>query len=115
MIGLGAAVRRAGGVEVGQERSPPALQSAAEPGDLADRVGREPIDDLGRQPATVSGAVWWLDLPQLLSALPGDEHLNMTFIGVDRGRQPVRQAFLGAPQQVTDAVERVALAAPGAR
>src|SRR5690606_37293276 len=39
--GFGAAVVRAGGVEVGQERLPPALQRAAQAGDLGDRAGRE--------------------------------------------------------------------------
>ena len=57
-----------------------------------------------------------VDLPELLGALPGDEHLEVSFIGVDGLRQSdllaVGEALLAAAQQVPDAVERVALAAP---
>jgi hypothetical protein len=29
-----------------------------------------------------------VDLPQLLAALPGDEHLEVAFVGGDRGVEP---------------------------
>ena len=57
-----------------------------------------------------------VDLPQLLGALPGHEHLEVSFIGVDGLRQSdllaVGEPLLAAAQQVPDAIERVALAAP---
>lgn len=44
--GLGPAVGRAVGVEVGQERCLLAAQCLAEPGDLGDRAGRQRSDQL---------------------------------------------------------------------
>ena len=84
-------------------------------GDLGDRTGRETVDDLGRQSPSLGGAGLVLDLPQLLSALPGEEHLHVSFVGVGRGREPgllsVGEPLFTAAQQVSAAVERVALAA----
>src|SRR5207344_250352 len=113
--GFGATVGRTGGVEVGQERGLPAFQGAAEPGDLGYRAGRETVDDLfGQLPPHGSGGLM-VDLPQLLGALPGHKHLQVTFVGLDRFRQPdllpFGEPFLGAAQQIADAVERVVLAA----
>jgi hypothetical protein len=56
------------------------------------------------------------DLAQLLGALPGDEQLEVAFVGVDGGGEPglltLGEPFGGAAHQVPDPVERVVLAAP---
>ena len=54
-----------------------------------------------------------VDLPKLLGALPGHEHLDVTFVGVDRLGQTrllaVGESFGRTAQQVPDPVERVVL------
>ena len=57
--GFGAAVARPVGVEVGQQRCPPAAQSLPEPGDLRDRAGRQPLDQLLSQSQALSKGGWW--------------------------------------------------------
>jgi hypothetical protein len=69
--GFCAAVGGAGGVEVGQERRPPAFEGLAEPGDLGDRARREGLDDLEGEPPSGGRVALVIDLPQLLGALPG--------------------------------------------
>ena len=52
---------------------------------------------------------------ELLGALPGHEHLHMSFVGLNRGGEPrllpLREAFLAAAQQIPDPGERVFAAA----
>ena len=57
--GLGTAVARAVGVEVGQKRRPPAPQGLPEPGDLRDRAGRQLLDELLGEAASWTGVGWW--------------------------------------------------------
>src|SRR3954470_2480673 len=73
--GFGAAVAGAGGVEVGQERGPPAAQGLAEPGDLGDRAGRERRDDLLGESTAGRWGRCVVDGPDLLGAVPGEGDL----------------------------------------
>lgn len=59
VVGLGPAVGRAVGVEVGQECRSPAAQCLVEPGDLGDRAGRQGCDQLLGQLTTRAGVGWW--------------------------------------------------------
>ena len=77
--GFGAAVGGASGLEV--PGTPCATSSgAAEPGGLGDRAA---VDDLGK--STPGGRVALsLEASELLGALPGHQHLEVAFVGLDR-------------------------------
>ena len=85
---FGAAVVRPAGGEVGQERGSPAAEGAAEAGDLGDRAGVECVDDLLRDLAALGEVLLVVGGTQLLRALPGDEHLVVRGVGLDRCREP---------------------------
>jgi len=65
---FGAAVAGPVGGEVGQERIAPALERAAEAGDLGDRAGREPLDDLDRDLLALGDVVVLVGRAELLGA-----------------------------------------------
>src|SRR3954468_9116407 len=80
--GFGAAVAGAVGVEVGQERGPPAAQGLAEPCDLWDRTGRKRLGDLLGEGASGRGGGCVVDGADLLGAVPGEGWLVVAFVGV---------------------------------
>src|SRR5699024_9521252 len=86
--GLGAAVARAVGVEVGQERCPPAAQSLPEPGDLWDRAGRQRSDQLLGEAASLGGCGLVEDVAEVLGAVVGDLDRDMLGMRRDRAGQP---------------------------
>ena len=113
--GLGAAVVRAVGVEVGQERLPPAAQGASQAGDLGDRAGVERVQDLLGAATALGRVLRAVGGSEVLGAAPGDVDLLVGGIGQDRGLEAGELAVgevLGAgAQDGLDSEQGVALAA----
>lgn len=113
--GLGAAVVRAVGVEVGQERLPPAAQGASQAGDLGDRAGVERVQDLLGAATALGRVLRAVGGSEVLDAAPGDVDLLVGGIGQDRGLEAGELAVgevLGAgAQDGLDSEQGVALAA----
>ena len=110
-VGLGAAVGGPFGGEVAQVGGLPLPQGAPEPGDLADRAGRERGHDLlgdllpgGQVGRGVGGA-------DLLVALPGEQDLVVGVAAAQAVDEPVPllvgQVVRAGAQDVADPVERV--------
>ena len=81
---LGPTVGGAAGVEVGQEGVFPLSEGAAESGDLGDRAGGEPVDDLLGNLAALGWVGVGVGGSNLLGALPGDVDGVVAVIGGDR-------------------------------
>jgi hypothetical protein len=113
--GFGAAVVRAAGVEVGQERCAPLLQRLPEPSDLRDRTGRQRGEDLLDDQSAFDRVLGLVGRAKLLGTLPGDEHFVVTFVSGDRAVEPCSLSLgelLGpASEDGADPVQRVARAA----
>ena len=77
---LGAAVVRAPGREIREERSPPPAQGATEAGDLRDRAGVECLGDSLRDSAALGEILRVVGGSQLLRALPRNEHGSSRFV-----------------------------------
>ncbi len=81
---FGAAVVRAVGVEVGQERLTPLLEGLAEPLDLRDRAGRERREDLLCDLASLTEVAGLVGRAELLCAAPCELDLDVPLIGAER-------------------------------
>ena len=112
--GLSATVTGPAGIEVRQNRRLPLPQSPAQPGDLRDRTRRQSLDDADGEPAALSERGLVKHVPDVLAALVGDLNSDMILMRDERRLQPgllsLGEAFASGPQEVADAVERVALA-----
>ena len=113
--GFGAAVGRAAGFEVGQERGSPGSQGLAESGDLGDGTVREGPGDPACLAARGAGVFLVVDRSELLGALVGDGDF---VVGLVRGDRCVQAPLLGraesfgaGAQDGADPVQRVAPAA----
>lgn len=100
--------------EVGEERAVPAAQGPSEAGDFRDRAGVERREDLLGQATALGQISDPVGGPQLLGALPGEEHFLVGFIGLDRSDQAglllVGEVLGAGAQDGLDAEQRVALA-----
>lgn len=110
--GLGAAVAGTVGVEVRQERCPPPAQRLSQPRDLRDRAGRQRVDELLGQTPTLGRGGLVEHVTDVLGAHVGDLDRDVIGVGCERcfqaGLLAGGEAFLPGPEDVTDAVERVA-------
>ena len=113
--GLRAAVARAVGIEVGQERGLPASQGLSEPGDLGNRAGRQRGDEFFGKLASSCRRGLVEHVPKVLSAAIGDFDRDVIGMGRERSFQASllarREAFSPGAENMADAVEGVALAA----
>ncbi|CAM4110766.1 hypothetical protein HEMA109418_09415 [Helcobacillus massiliensis] len=116
--GLGTAVARAVSIEVGQERVLPSTQGLTEPGDLRNRAGRQPLDQLLGQSSASGGRGLAEHVSDVLGALIGDLDRNMIGMGRECAGQTSlltrREAFPSSAENMTDPIERLALAASAA-
>lgn len=110
---LRGAFRGPGSVEVGQDCGLPPTQGPSQPGDLRNRAGREQVEDLGDEPASLHGA-GVVDRAELLVAVPGQGDLAVRVPGRQLRVQPadlllgqvLHSDLLGSP----DPLARVAFA-----
>ena len=113
--GLGATVARAFVIEVGQERGIPASSGFPKPGALRDRAGQQRRDQLLRQPLTLGERGLAQHVSDLLGALVGDLDRDVIAMGRECAGQTDllarRVAYPSGAENMTDAVEGIALAA----
>lgn len=113
--GLRAAVARAVGLEVGQERRLPAAQGLAQPRDLWDRAGRQPVDESLGEPTSLGGCGLVEDVSEVLRALVGDLDCDVIGVSGERSGQAVllarSETITPGAEDVSDPEQRVALAA----
>ena len=112
--GLGAAVARAGGVEVAEELTTAPSQVLCRGGDLRDRAGGERRDDLLRNSAACGMGVQVVRRADLLGAAPCEFDVDVPLFGgpgrFEAGGLPVGECSSLAGR-VADPVRRVVLAA----
>lgn len=96
---FGAAVARAVGVEVAQERGAPLLEGPAEAGDLGDRAGRQASQDLLGEASAGGVAVLVEAGSYLLGAAVGDLDLEVSWRAVKavRSRSFCRSVRCSSP------------------
>ena len=87
--GLGATVTGPAGVEVRQQRCPPAAPGLPESGDLGDRAGRQLPDELLGEAASLGGGGLVEDVSEVLGALVGDLDGDMIRVRSERSGQTV--------------------------
>src|SRR5699024_6817492 len=109
------AVARAVGIEVGQECGLPSSQGLPEPRDLGDRAGRQRSDQLLGKSTTPGRSGLVEHVAEVLGALVGDLDRDVIGMGGEcagqTGLLARREALPPGAENMTDPVERLALAA----